>query len=681
MIGLIIFAAVAPQAAEQAVAAPQPAPPERGVIAYPATFFAEVRPTSAYDMVTRLPGFSFDKGSTVRGLAGSGGNVLIDGQPPLAKNDPLEDILRRIPAASVARVEVIRGGAPGIDMEGRTVLANVVRRQEAGFRGAIQPYFDAIYDGRVLPGIRFEGQWTLPGGRTADFSQTISTGHPPNDEFGDGRRIRYDSSGRRLIDSDVDADLHGSRIQATGAFQTPFLGGRASLTGAIQFNRGAMELYDNDKLSRGVEYEKNPNNRGQFEAGLRFNRKLTGQVSLETLFFQQYSTQDQRAHFEGPGLTRDFALDRKTSESVARVQFNITPDPSLKVETGVEGAYNHLNSETDLSVNGRVIALPAGNVQVKELRGEAFLRGTWRATPKLSLEAGVRQEASRVTSTGDLSLEKSLPFLKPRAAATWSPGSTTQIRLRVEREVGQLNFDDFVASPQVASTGVVVAGNPDLTPQQAWVYEAAWEQRFWTAGALVLTYRRFELNDVVDRIPIFGPGGVILADAPGNIGGGTKTEIQAGLTLPLDKVGLPSGQLKAQATWRDTRVVDPLSAGTREISSLHPIDWEVHFSHALPNWRTTWGVDVLGGFRERIFRLTEIETKKLSPYVTLFTEHRLAPDLILRVEFNGITLRNAKRIREVYVGPRSLGRLSYTDVRDLEWGGDIMIRLRKMIGG
>ena len=682
MTGLWVFLAVtAPQVAEQAVAAPAPAPPERGVTAYPAAFFAEVRPTNAYDMVTRLPGFSFDKGSTVRGLAGSGGNVLIDGQPPLAKNDPLEDILRRIPATSVARVEVIRGGAPGIDMEGRTVLANVVRRQEAGFRGAIQPYFDAVYDGRVLPGIRFEGQWTLPGGRTADFSQTFSTGHFPNDEFGDGGRIRFDPGGRRLIDSDVDADSHGSRVQSTGAFQTPFLGGRASLTGAIQFNRGTLELYDTNRLTGGVEYEKNPNNRGQFEAGLRFNRKLTGQVGLETLFFQQFFTQDQRAHFEGPGLTRDFALDRKTSESVARVQFSITPDPSLKVETGVEGAFNRLNSETDLSVNGRVIALPAGNVQVEELRGEAFLRGTWRATPKLSLEAGVRQEASKVTSTGDLILEKSLSFLKPRVALTWSAGSATQIRVRVEREVGQLNFDDFVASPQVAATGVVVAGNPDLSPQQAWVYEAAWEQRFWTAGALVLTYRRFELNDVVDRVPIFGPAGVILADAPGNIGGGTKTEIQAGLTLPLDKVGLASGQLKAQATWRDTRVVDPLSGGTREISTLHPLDWEVHFSHAVPDWRMTWGIDVLGGFRERIFRLTEIETRKLSPYVTVFTEHRLARDLTLRFEFSGITMRNARRIREVYVGPRNLGRLSFTDVRDLEWGGDVTVRLRKTIGG
>ena len=95
----------------------------------------------------------------------------------------------------------------------------------------------------------------------------------------------------------------------------------------------------------------------------------------------------------------------------------------------------------------------------------------------------------------------------------------------------------------------------------------------------------------------------------------------------------------------------------------------------------SWGVDVVGGFRERVFRLTEIETRKFSPLVTLYTENRLRPDLTLRFEFVGITLRNAKRIREVYVGPRSLGMLNYTDVRDLEWGGDINVRLRKTFGG
>ena len=673
-LALVIFASAAAAGAQAPAAEP-------GVIAYPAAFFADVRPTSAYDMVLRLPGFSFDKGATVRGLAGSGGNVLIDGQPPLAKNDSLEDILKRIPATSVARVEVIRGGAQGVDMEGRTVMANVVRRQEAGFHGVIQPYFNAVYDGRFLPGIRLEEQWALPGGRSLELSHQISTGHFPNDEYGDGVRVRYGVSGVRLVDSKVNADSQGSRLATTGAFSTPLLGGRANLSATVMLNRGTLELYDNERFTRAVEYEKSPNNRGQYEAGLRFTRRLSPRVGIETLLFQQYFTQDQRSHFEGLGLTRDFALDRKSAESVGRVQFNLSAGPGLKVEAGVEGAFNHLNSQTVLAVNGRPVALPAGDVVVEELRGEAFLRGTWQVVPHITLEGGVRQEASRVTSAGDVVLNKSLKFLKPRAAVTWAPDAATQVRLRVEREVGQLNFDDFVASPQVASTGVVVSGNPDLTPQQAWVYEVAWERRFWDAGAIVLTYRRFDLTDVVDRAPIFGPGGVILADAPGNLGAGRKTEIQAGITLPLDRLGLKSAQLKGQVTWRDTKVIDPLNTTSREISTLHPVDWEAHFSQALPAWRMTWGLDLAGGIRERVFRLSEIETKKISPYLSLFVEDRLRPDLTLRVEVTGINLRNARRIREVYVGPRSLGRLNYTDVRDLEWGGDISIRLRKTYGG
>lgn len=129
---LLILAAAAP-AAETAEPAPAVGAAEHGVIAYPPGFFADAAPTSAYDMVIRLPGFTFDKGALVRGLADAGGNVLIDGQPPVSKNDTLDEILKRIPAAAIARVELIRGGAPGIDMQGRTVVANVVRRRQAGF--------------------------------------------------------------------------------------------------------------------------------------------------------------------------------------------------------------------------------------------------------------------------------------------------------------------------------------------------------------------------------------------------------------------------------------------------------------------------------------------------------------------------------------------------------------------
>ena len=101
--------------------------------------------------VSRLPGFSLDTGSSARGFAGTAGNVLVDGARPTAKTDDLSSILGRIPAASVERIEVIRGGAPGIDMQGQNVVANVIRRKD----GADQTVLTAsnIETGSVTPSV------------------------------------------------------------------------------------------------------------------------------------------------------------------------------------------------------------------------------------------------------------------------------------------------------------------------------------------------------------------------------------------------------------------------------------------------------------------------------------------------------------------------------------------------
>ena len=85
-------------------------------------------------MVIRLPGFSLDDGSSVRGFAGAAGNVLIDGQRPTSKTDDLISIMKRIPAGTIERIDVIRGAAPGIDMQGKTVVANIVLKKAAGLQ-------------------------------------------------------------------------------------------------------------------------------------------------------------------------------------------------------------------------------------------------------------------------------------------------------------------------------------------------------------------------------------------------------------------------------------------------------------------------------------------------------------------------------------------------------------------
>ena len=96
------------------------------ILIYPASSFADAEFNTAHDMVTRLPGFVFiDTDTTQRGFAGSAGNVLINGVRPASKTDILSAVLDRIAISRVDRIEVIRGSAPGIDMQGQTVIANI----------------------------------------------------------------------------------------------------------------------------------------------------------------------------------------------------------------------------------------------------------------------------------------------------------------------------------------------------------------------------------------------------------------------------------------------------------------------------------------------------------------------------------------------------------------------------
>ena len=141
-------------AAAAVAVAPTPAPPtveaieivtrapvvgtlQQGVQAYRPEFFTAVRPGTALDMVQWLPGFTFEDVRDVRGLGAAVGNVLIDGQPPTSKTDTLATVLRRIPAGQVERVDIVVGGAPGIDMRGRSVIANVVLKKTTMLKGTV----------------------------------------------------------------------------------------------------------------------------------------------------------------------------------------------------------------------------------------------------------------------------------------------------------------------------------------------------------------------------------------------------------------------------------------------------------------------------------------------------------------------------------------------------------------
>jgi outer membrane receptor protein involved in Fe transport len=663
----------------QAAAAAPAAEAQPAVVSYGPAFFAAQQPSTALDMVGRIPGFSLDNGDAVRGFEGAAGNVLIDGQRPASKSDNLSDILKRIPASSVARIDVIRGGAPGIDMQGKTVLANIIRAKSGGLKGQIEAKDFIVYDGRHSGGLRLDAS----GGGERTWEISAQARKAIDDGAGDGPGRRISGSGAPDQPYYINGDADGQQYTGTAAYETPLFGGKLRLNGRLFSDKFKSNEADQFFApSPGIETDDVTQKNPQSEIGGRFTRTLGAESSVEVIGLRQTNDVDLTDLFFDGTDRFNFTRSSDRTETIGRLVGKRRFGGKLSFELGSESAVNKQDSTTRYAIDGAPVALPAANVQVEEKRSEVFLKSSWRPTDQWTFDAGLRYERSTITSAGDVVLRKRLNYAKPRLTVTWAPNASTQIRVRGEREVGQLNFNDFVASANLSTTGAVFAGNPDLNPEQAWVGEIALEQRFWTSGSIVLTARHSELSDVIDRAPVFDPSGAVF-DAPANIGDGRKDVLKLELTLPTDRLGLARGQLKGTVARGWTQVTDPTTREKRGISGYHPIDWDASFSQDVPRWNLTWGVDVIfGEYRERYYRFNSVEDFKIGALVRPYVEIRPRPDLNFRLELFNITQHGVKDFNATYPGPRSAGGTPDLQVRDQgrsPYG--VFVRLQKKFGG
>jgi len=100
------------------------------IVTYPTSFFDRYEPNTALDMVRQVPGFQLDDGADKRGFGATAGNVLINDRYPSTKQDTPSNILVRIPAAQVERIEVIRSQVREIDLRGNSIVVNLVLAQD-----------------------------------------------------------------------------------------------------------------------------------------------------------------------------------------------------------------------------------------------------------------------------------------------------------------------------------------------------------------------------------------------------------------------------------------------------------------------------------------------------------------------------------------------------------------------
>jgi hypothetical protein len=143
-------------------------------------------------MVSRVPGFSVQDGDGSRGFEGAVGNILINGSRPASKNDTGSSVLSRTLVPQVERIELIRGGAPGIDMQGYSVVVNVITRTQASTEQILTGNM-AFFEGGTDRGFGTYQFTRRDGDRVWGF--TLSDGVSINDSNGVGRVIRRNANG------------------------------------------------------------------------------------------------------------------------------------------------------------------------------------------------------------------------------------------------------------------------------------------------------------------------------------------------------------------------------------------------------------------------------------------------------------------------------------------------------
>jgi len=666
------------QAASEQQAAQQPRPvapgtqvdaSQQGVLVFQPDFFAAQRPATALEMVQRVPGFSINDGDGSRGFEGAVGNILINGARPASKNDTGSSAASRILSAQVERIELIRGGAPGIDMQGFSEVVNIISKRESSLQQQAQ-----------IDGILFEdGGPQIWGGRyqvtkrdgDRTYGVTVADGVSISDSQGPGVFTRRDGTGAVLRQEALDSRMEGGGRAIRGNYAGPLMGGKIDLTARY----GVSDWRENQTLTSATSLRESPfaQDGSDVEFGAVYERPLATGWKAEGRFIHT------GRQVEGESLSRArlnnvdqpeqrFAFDTESSETILRGLLRHEQSASLTVEFGAEAAFNMLDTAQSFSIGGAPVPLPSATVKVEELRGEAFAKSTWRITPELSLETGVRFEHSTISQSGDADSEKSLLFGKPRALLSWTPAPGHQVRFRVERDVGQLNFNDFAASSNLQNNQVF-GGNVDLEPDQRWISEVTYERRFWKEGVFSVGLRHDEISDAIDRIPLAGG----LA-AVGNIGDATIDYLSVSLTLPTTNLGIPGGRLRLANTWIESEVIDPTTGRARPISGIRDSDPGIRWSQDLRNGTIQWGAEYFPGWDQTVYDPDQRQTVSLADYRVLYLEWKPTAQWSIRGQVN---IWDDFEIERVVYADRQTQAVAYVDERLIDPRTFFQMRVRK----
>lgn len=685
---LISFFVIASTPSKAAQASPEEiknsvTKPKPGVTVYLPEYFKEYSPTNAAQMVAQVPGFSIDSGAEIRGLAGSEGNVLIDGSRPSLKGQDLYSYLSSIPLSQVKSIEVLEGAGLGNLGGAHTILVNVIRNESAKPSGSIEVDISSRGD-IVRPKIEAAYNWQI-----GDFKYAATAAFGT---YQKERRVGLEylqDKNKNLIEHGPNNEIQDYRGAELGL----------NIDGKIKdVKTGFSFSYNKNEFDRDWNYlayapsglvpiredlGHDQNNSDSYSLGANFEKKL-GKFDAKLELSAKKSKESGAFSFGRiiPSRPKDFGLFAPYSssfEAVAQTSFSRKFDKH-SFSFGGETGYNKLDSKSNFyagdGINYQLVADSFSNTIVSETRSEAFIADNYTISPKLSIDGKLRAEWSRISQSGDKVRERSFVYLKPRIALTYKPQDDIKIKASFERKLGQLDFNDFAFQASLIE-GNNTAANDHLQPYKSDEFNLVFEKNWGKKGNFTVSLGSYQIHDAIALVPVY-ENNVIVGETVGNVDDAKKWTFGVSTKIPLDSV-LEGLEYNIDYRYAKSEILDPFTKITREYFSNGDLNFETSLVWNLEKKKQEYGVFFFRGERNSDYRYDSQYLWPSLNYYGIWANFKNIKDYEITLEIqvpNGFTV---KRYRTQYEISRLDGAIASTQYKERDIGPRLELTIKRMI--
>ena len=582
---------------------------ENNKIIYDQAYFRQYNITNAADAIKRIPGVenlssgnnSYEPGDNNkrRGFGSSGTQILINGERQSSKSNNIIKTLERINADSLIRIEVIRGTEAGLDVRSDGVIVNIIvdgnLSKDSGTWSAALGYLTS-----GSSNWRGIGSWSTKIKKTdiiLGFERIGDLNSRKYNEFTVDQEqsllyyrlretIEYQSSNR------VNIDLN-SKINDKSTIRINTLVWFNGKENAPQIQEYFSPSDTNNKaFYKKINWDRREDNDGwEFGGDWEYQINKNHSLKLRVVLTEENEDQNDISFLDDTENSYNNSTEtniRKENERIIRLSFNKLIDKNSSLEYGFESAYNKLNRIFNLRFfDSNSIETNAGLINtsglVEEDRYEGFLSYNLPLSEKIRAELALNYEWSEISQSGDVNLSREFKYWKPRIDIKWDYKKNRQIRFNIERNVGQINFDNFISSyDQFEET--IRAGNPDLRPETSWKFKLEHEWRLPNDGGVItLKGSAREIDGPVDRLPIDGYAGI------GNLGSGERTKATIDGSIRINKL-LQGGVFRFSGYLQSSEVIDPVTNIKRDFSWYKRWQTMIGLRQDVPGGKYSWGL-------------------------------------------------------------------------------------------